>query len=54
MKDMNKYNNYRLVSSNNFYYCRFKDALPHLFWLVSSNNFYYCRFSVFILKWIKG
>ena len=33
-----------LVSSNNFYYCRWKAAdRAAALWLVSSNNFYYCR-----------
>ena len=34
-----------LVSSNNFYYCRFAVTIHYIIgWLVSSNNFYYCRY----------
>ena len=39
-----------LVSTNNFYYCRFEEAVViKVLRLVSTNNFYYCRLQQIIV-----
>ena len=43
-----------LVSSNNFYYCRYTHLQDAYHWLVSSNNFYYCRFDTNDTEKAKG